>query len=226
MSALITRAMILAAGKGERMRPLTLHTPKPLLSVFGKPLIVHHIERLAAAGVADIAINICWLKDQFLPVLGDGRAFGVRIEYFDEGDEPLEVAGGIINALPFFKGEPFAVVNADVFSDSASPLRPPATGRLGHLMLVPNPLQHPRGDFGLEGDEVRVTGPMTYTYSGMACFHPALFAGEPPGRRALKPLLLQAMQWGRLSGERYTGLWSDVGTPDRLAALQAPPDAH
>lgn len=216
----VRRVMVLAAGRGERMRPLTLTTPKPLLPVNGTPLIVHHLRRLRAAGVIDIAINVSWLKEAFAPALGDGSAFGVRITYFDEGDEPLEVAGGIRNALEFFGDEPFGVINADVYTDGPLPLAAPGPGCLGHLLLVPNPPQHPRGDFGLECSEVRLDAPVRHTYAGLAAFRPALFRDLPPGRAPLKPLLLRALRAGRLTGVLYRGLWSDVGTPERLAALE------
>ncbi len=215
----LRRAIVLAAGFGERMRPLTLATPKPLLAVGGKPLIVHHLEKLAAAGIREVAINVCWLKQQFPDALGDGSAFGVSIRYYDEGDAPLEVAGGIRNALGFFDGEPFAVVNGDVYTDRPLALTAPAPGLLGHLVLVPNPAQHPHGDFGLECGEVRTEGPRRYTYAGLASFAPALFDGLPRGRASLKPLLMRALRAGRLSGEVHGGVWSDVGTPERLDEL-------
>ncbi len=217
----VRRAIVLAAGRGERMRPLTLTTPKPLLNVGGTPLIVHHLRRLAAAGIQDVAVNVSWLKDEFPRLLGDGTRYGVRIRYFDEGPEPLDVGGGIFNALPFFEGAPFAVVNGDVYSDYPLPAQLPDAGRLGHLVLVENPVQHPRGDFALECGELRLSGPRRYTYSGLATLHPALFAGVTPGARPLKPLLDRALAAGRLSGEVYAGVWNDVGTPERLAALNA-----
>ena len=217
----VRRAIVLAAGRGERMRPLTLTTPKPLLEVHGTPLIVHHLRRLAVAGITDVAVNVSWLKDEFPRALGDGRDFGVAIRYFDEGPEPLDVGGGIVNALEFFQDEPFAVVNGDVYSDYALPPAPPAAGLLGHLVLVPNPAQHPRGDFALECAELRLSGPRRYTYAGLATLHPRLFAGLAPGVRPLKPLLDRALAAGRLSGEVYRGVWNDVGTPERLAALNA-----
>lgn len=221
MSVSVRRAIVLAAGRGERMRPLTLTTPKPLLEVRGKPLIVHHLERLAAAGVREVAVNLSWLKEAIPAALGDGSRFGVAIRYFDEGPEPLDVGGGIVNALPFFAGEPFAVVNGDVYADYPLPARLPAPGVLGHLVLVPNPVQHPRGDFGLECGEVRADGAVRHTYAGIATLTPALFAGLRPGRQALKPVLLRAAAAGRLTGERFEGVWNDVGTPERLAALNA-----
>ncbi len=217
----VRRAIVLAAGRGERMRPLTLATPKPLLEVGGEPLIAHHLRRLAAAGVHEVAVNVSWLKDEFPRVLGDGSRYGVRIRYYDEGPEPLDVAGGIHNALGHFGDEPFAVVNGDVYSDCPLPVRAPAPGVLGHLVLVANPVQHPRGDFALECGEVRASGAVRHTYSGLATFRAGLFAGLAPGPRALKPLLDRALAFGRLTGELYTGVWNDVGTPERLAALNA-----
>ncbi len=217
----IRRAIVLAAGRGERMRPLTLHTPKPLLKVGGKPLIVHHLERLAQRGVREIAINLSWLSEQFAPLLGDGSRYGVHIRYFDEGPEPLNVGGGIRNALEFFNDEPFAVVNGDVYTDFPLPVRAPASGVLGHLLLVANPAQHSAGDFALECAEVRPTGARTYTYAGVSTLSPQLFAGLAPGAAPLKPLLLAAMQAGRLTGEVYDGVWNDIGTPERLAAQNA-----
>ena len=221
MSERLRRAIVLCAGRGERMRPLTLATPKPLLTVGGVPLVVHHLRRLAEAGIEDIAVNVSWLKDAFPRVLGDGSRYGVRIRYFDEGPEPLDVGGGIHNALDFFAGAPFAVVNGDVYSDYPLPVRVPDEGVLGHLVLVPNPAQHPCGDFALECGEVRLDGPRRHTYAGLATLRPALLAGLRPGAHALKPLLVRALSAGRLTGEVYPGLWNDVGTPERLAALNA-----
>jgi len=214
------RALVLAAGRGERMRPLTLQTPKPLLSVGGKPLIVWHLERLAASGVYHVAINTSWLAEQLHEALGDGHAFGVRIHWFDEGPEPLETAGGIRNALPFFDGQPFLVVNADVWTNVPWPSVPSA-GRLANLVLVPNPPQHPRGDFGLECGELRYTGVERYTFSGVAAYHPALFASLAPGRRALRPVLDRAAHAGQAAAVVSDEAWVDVGTPERLAALDA-----
>ena len=217
----LRRAMLLAAGRGERMRPLTLSVPKPLLDVGGKALIVHHLEALARGGVSEIAINTSWLGEQLRGALGDGAAFGVCIRWFEEGPEPLETAGGIRNALDCFGDEPFAVVNADVYCDRPLPPAAPPAGRLAHLVLVPNPPQHPRGDFGFECGEVRLDGPRRYSFSGIAAYHPALFRGLAPGRRTLKPVLLRAIHAGLVTGEVYAGRWADVGTPERLAALDA-----
>jgi MurNAc alpha-1-phosphate uridylyltransferase len=216
-----TRAMLLAAGRGERMRPLTATTPKPLLRVGGKPLIVWHLERLARGGITHVAINTSWLAAELHRALGDGRAFGLEIGWFDEGPEPLETAGGIVNALGFFGDEPFVVVNADVYADLPLPPPAPAAGRLAHLVLVPNPPQHPRGDFAIECGELRFDGPHRYTYSGFATYRPAFFAELTPGRRPLKPVWDRAAHAGLVSAELYAGRWVDVGTPERLAALDA-----
>ena len=216
----LRRAMVLAAGRGERMRPLTLTVPKPLLPVGGKPLIVWHIEKLAAHGVTELAINLSWLSAKLRDALGDGSALGVRIHWFDEGPEPLDAAGGIRNALDFFAGEPFAAVNADIWTDYTLPPLEPAKGRLAHLVLVANPAEHPNGDFGLECGEARITGAERFTFSGIASYRPELFASLKPGRAKLRPLLESAMHAGRVSAELFRGTWTDVGTPDRYSALQ------
>jgi N-acetyl-alpha-D-muramate 1-phosphate uridylyltransferase len=215
----LRRAMVLAAGRGERMRPLTMALPKPLLTVAGKALIDWHLESLCRGGIREVAINTSWLGSMLVDALRDGARFGLTLRWFDEGPEPLETAGGIINALPFFRDEPFAVVNADVFT--AYPLPPPApsAGRLAHLVLVPNPDEHPRGDFGVECGELRLDAPRRYTFAGIASYHPRLFAGLGPRRRALKPVLDRAGAAGLVSAEIYHGVWTDVGTPERLAAL-------
>jgi MurNAc alpha-1-phosphate uridylyltransferase len=215
------RALLLAAGRGERMRPLTDAVPKPLLAVGGKALILWHLEKLAAGGVREVAINTSWLGEALRAALGDGSRHGVAIRWFDEGPVPLETAGGIINALATFAGEPFAVVNGDVWTDLPLPPVAPPPGRLAHLVLVPNPPYHPRGDFGVECGELRHDGAVRYTFSGIACYHPALFAGLPPGRRPLKPVLDRAAAAGLVSVEIHRGRWTDVGTPERLAELAA-----
>lgn len=216
-----TRALVLAAGRGERMRPLTDTTPKPLLRVGGRPLIVWHLEKLAAGGVREVAINTSWLGQALRAALGDGAAYGVSIRWFDEGPVPLETAGGIRNALALFGGEPFAVVNGDVWTDLPLPPPAPAPDRLAHLVLVPNPPQHPRGDFGIECGELRLTGPVRYTFSGIATYRPALFEGLVPGRRPLQPILARAAAAGLATAELHGGRWADVGTPERLAQLDA-----
>jgi N-acetyl-alpha-D-muramate 1-phosphate uridylyltransferase len=215
------KAMILAAGKGERMRPLTLHTPKPLVPVAGQPLIEYHLRALAAAGFTEVVINHAWLGQQIEDHLGDGSRFGLRIRYSAEG-EPLETGGGIFKALPLLGDEPFALINGDVWTDyDFSLLRAPLRG-LAHLVLVDNPGHHGRGDFRLsegqviDGDEA----PGTLTFSGLSVLHPALFEGCQAGAFKLAPLLRQAMASGRVSGEHYRGHWVDVGTLERLAEAE------
>ena len=203
------------------MRPLTDTTPKPLLRVGGRPLIVWHLEKLAAGGVREVAINTSWLGQALRAALGDGAAYGISIRWFDEGPVPLETAGGIRNALALFGGEPFAVVNGDVWTDLPLPPPAPAPDRLAHLVLVPNPPQHPRGDFGIECGELRLTGPVRYTFSGIATYRPALFEALAPGRRPLQPILARAAAAGLATAELHGGRWADVGTPERLAQLDA-----
>lgn len=212
------KAMILAAGKGERMRPLTLHTPKPLLEAGGRPLIEHHILALAAAGFRELVINHAWLGEQIEAHLGDGARFGVAIRYSAEG-EPLETGGGIHRALPLLGEAPFAVVNGDVWCDyDFARLRRPLAG-LARLVLVDNPPHHPGGDFHLDGTRVIEQGEPRLTYSGLAVLHPALFDGCTAGAFKLAPLLRQAMARGAVEGERHPGRWVDVGTPERLAEV-------
>jgi MurNAc alpha-1-phosphate uridylyltransferase len=223
--------MILAAGRGERMRPLTDHAPKPLLVVGGKPLIVWHIERLRAAGYNRIVINHAHLGQQIEAALGNGAAFGVSIEYSREVSA-LETAGGIATALPLIDAEVFTVVNGDIyceydFSRLAEPMARLAAGNdQAHLVLVDNPLHHPQGDFVLDGGRVTNTDipptphPACLTFSGIGVYHRALFAHTPAGEKApLAPLLRLAIEAGRMSGEHYAGRWEDVGTPARLTAL-------
>ena len=216
------KVMVLAAGRGERMRPLTDHTPKPLLAVAGKALLVHHLERLAQAGLTDIVVNHAWLGAQIEAALGDGRTFGVNIRYSAEG-EALETGGGIARALPLLGDEPFAVINGDIFCDFDLRLLPSllASGDLAHLILVANPPQHPHGDFALETGRARASGEGRLTFAGIGVYHPVLFAGCPQGAFPLAPLLRQAMSADRVGASRHDGLWCDVGTPQRLAALDA-----
>jgi N-acetyl-alpha-D-muramate 1-phosphate uridylyltransferase len=214
------RAMLLAAGRGDRMRPLTDQLPKPLLPVRGKPLIVYHLERLARAGVHDVVINVAWLGERIRAALGDGAAFGLSIRYSEEGAQALETGGGIFQALPFLGSEPFLVVNADVFTDFDFGALSIAPEAWAHLVLVPNPVQHPQGDFALDDGRVVETGSTRWTYSGIGLYRAELFDGCQPGRFPLLPLLRRAITAGRLSGEIYRGGWSDVGTVERLAALQ------
>jgi N-acetyl-alpha-D-muramate 1-phosphate uridylyltransferase len=213
--------MLLAAGRGERMRPLTDSLPKPLVPVGGRPLIVWHLLALARAGIREVVINLSWLGGKLRDALGDGRSFGVSISWSDEGPVPLETGGGIFRALPLLDPDPFLVVNADIWTDIDF-------GRLGleadahaHLVLIPNPVHHPRGDFGLDGDRVvnRETGRLTY--SGVGVYRRAFFAGCTEGRFPLLPLLNRAIADGRVRGEVHGGQWCDVGTAERLASLSA-----
>lgn len=212
--------MILAAGRGERMRPLTDDTPKPLLAVGGRPLIDYHLEALARAGIDGVVINLAWLGKCIREHVGDGAAFGLSVHYSDEGEQALETAGGIVNALPLLGERPFLVVNGDIFTDvdfSALSLPP---GRLAHLVLVDNPSWHPRGDFALAADgSVGEAGTAGLTYAGIGLFAPGLFAGCSASVRPLAPLLRSASAAGQVSGEHHRGAWHDVGTPERLHEL-------
>jgi len=214
------KAMILAAGKGERLRPLTLHTPKPLVRAGGVPLIEYHVRALAAAGFRELVINHAWLGAQIEAYLGDGARFGVRIAYSAEG-EPLETGGGIHRALPLLGDAPFLLVNGDIWTDYAfAGLRRPLAG-LAHLVLVDNPAHHPEGDFCLEAGRVDARGERPgLTYSGIAVLDPALFANCRPGAFKLAPLLLAAMARGEVGGEHFRGRWVDVGTHERLAEVE------
>ncbi len=221
------KAMILAAGRGERMRPLTDETPKPLLRAGGKPLIVWHIEALVRAGIRDIVINHAHLGGMIEAALGDGARFGASIRYSPEG-EALETAGGIANALPLLGDEPFAVINGDIACDYDY-ARLPALARAmperhlqAHLVLVPNPPHHLRGDFALRDGKVSDEGEPKLTFSGIGLYDPGLFAGIGRGARAkLAPLLRVAMAEGAVSGELHAGRWMDVGTPERLSELDS-----
>jgi MurNAc alpha-1-phosphate uridylyltransferase len=212
--------MLLAAGRGDRMRPLTDQTPKPLLAVRGKSLIVYHLEQLARSGVREVVINLAWLGARIRAALGDGSAFGLSIRYSDEGSRALETGGGIFKALPWLGSEPFLVVNADVHTDFDFGTLQIATDAWAQLLLVPNPAHHPNGDFVLEQGRVVAQGSPRWTYAGIGVYRPELFRGCQPGRFALQPLLQRAIAARRLQGELYTGQWSDVGTVERLAALQ------
>lgn len=218
------RAMILAAGRGERMRPLTDHTPKPLLPVGGKPLIVWHLERLARAGFRQVVINHAHLGEQIPAALGDGSAWGLEIRYSPEPPGALETAGGIARALPLLGSTPFLVVNGDIFCDwdPAAALALDMGDRLAHLVLVDNPVHHPAGDFALVDGQVGNHEAGRLTFAGVGIYAPALFAGLDPDQPAkLAPLLRAAADAGRVSGERHGGRWVDVGTPERLAQLDA-----
>jgi N-acetyl-alpha-D-muramate 1-phosphate uridylyltransferase len=215
--------MILAAGRGLRMRPLTDHTPKPLLEVDGVPLIVRLIDRLRRAGVVEMVINHAHLGMQIEQALGEGSRYGVRIAYSAEG-EALETAGGIAKALHLLGEQPFIAANADVFSDYdfSSMIDLDLNRSLAHLVLVDNPPQHPKGDFALEQGFVRNTGASMLTFAGFGLYHPRLFAGVPVGSKAQSaPLLRAAAEEDRVTGEHFRGEWQDIGTPARLEALNA-----
>ena len=213
--------MILAAGRGERMRPLTLGRPKPLLEAGGSPLIVHHLRALEAAGFVDVVVNLSWLGEQIRGALGDGGRYGVRLHYSDEGPEPLETGGGIFRALPLLDDGPFLVINGDVWTDlDPSLLRERlAPGDLAHLVLVPNPPHNPDGDFALEGGRIVGSAADRRTFSGIGIYRAALFEGCRDGAFKLAPLLRAAVGAGRVSGELYAGGWIDIGTPERLRQL-------
>ncbi|MBL0450054.1 N-acetylmuramate alpha-1-phosphate uridylyltransferase MurU [Aeromonas caviae] len=212
------KAMILAAGRGERMRPLTDLLPKPLLAAGGKPLIVHHIEKLKAAGVTTLVINHAWLGHKLVAALGDGSALGVSIHWSAE-ECALETAGGIVQALPLLGSEPFLVINGDTWLDLdyRALVNQPLGDDLAHLWLVPNPPQHPQGDFSLQAGRVLDTPALTF--SGVGLYHPAAFAGLPCGARKLAPLLRDWMALGRVGGSLLAGEWRDIGTVDRLREL-------
>jgi len=226
-------AMLLAAGRGERMRPLTDRIPKPLLEAGGKPLIVWHIEKLVHAGITELVINHAHLGARIEAALGDGSRFGARIRFSPEA-RALETAGGIANALPLLGGEPFAVINSDIYCDydfahlagHAAALQ--ASGNAAHLVLVDNPPHHPNGDFALSGNRIYalppspLTLPALLTFSGIGIYQPSLFGHIPRGSTApLAPLLREQIALGKISGEHHRGLWVDVGTPQRLAELDS-----
>jgi MurNAc alpha-1-phosphate uridylyltransferase len=215
------KAMILAAGKGERMRPLTLHTPKPLVRAGGVPLIEYHLIALRKAGFDEVVINHAWLGQQIEDHLGDGQRFGLSIRYSPES-EPLETGGGIFRALPLLGDEPFVIVNGDVWTDyDPALLRRPLSG-LAHLVLIDNPAHHPTGDFRLIEGQVREAdgNGSCLTYSGIAMLDPKLFAASTAGAFKLAPLLREAMGRGQVTGEHFGGRWIDVGTPERLAEVE------
>ena len=222
------KAMILAAGRGERMRPLTDHLPKPLLEAGGRPLIVWHINRLVAAGITDLVINHAHLGDKLVEALGDGSTFGARRSWSAEPEGALETAGGIAHAAGLLGDAPFIVVNGDIWCDADfRPLIRAAAsldgnGLLAHLLLVPNPPHNPDGDFTLENGMAGDSGPTRLTFSGIGAYHPVLFDDlDPDAPARLAPLLRMAMRARRVSGALHTGRWFDVGTPERLAAADA-----
>ena len=215
------KAMILAAGRGVRMRPLTDSIPKPLLPINGKPLIQYHIERLVTAGINNIVINHSWMGEQIESFLGDGHRFNASISYSPEGESPLETAGGIRRALPLLGESPFIAVNADIWTDYPFGSLAIGPGDLAHLVLVKNPPHHPEGDFCLHRDRVSLGSGPRMTFAGIGVYHPDLFTGLPKEKYPLGPLLREAISRENVSGEEYRGVWQDIGTPERLNQLQS-----
>jgi len=216
------KAMVLAAGRGERLRPLTERLPKPMVEAGGRPLIDWHLQRLAAAGLRDAVINVSHLAEQIVAHVGDGARYGMRVAWSRE-TEPLETAGGIANARALLGEAPFLLVNSDIYCEvDFSPLKSlPLSGNLAHIVLVPNPPHHPEGDFTLESGMVGNGAAPRYTYAGVAVMSPSIVAGVRAGEKApLGPLLRKAAGDGKLSGELFRGLWTDVGTAERLAELR------
>lgn len=213
------KAMILAAGRGERMRPLTDHTPKPLLRIGGQTLIEHHLYALVQAGIRELVINHAHLGDKLVAALGDGAAYGVEIAWSPEPEGALETGGGIFNALALLGDDPFLVVNADIWTDFPFTSLPAQPDGLAHLVLVNNPEHHPDGDFSLVDGQVSRRGPAMLTFSGIGVYRRGLFDGCAPGSFPLAPLLRRAMDAEQVSGETYAGAWFDIGTPGRLEAV-------
>jgi len=218
------RALILAAGRGERMRPLTNDLPKPLLEAGGQPLIDYHVQALARGGIREIVVNLSWHGEKIRSYLGNGARYGVTFAFSEEGPEPLETGGGIHHALQLLGPEPFWVVNGDIACDFSFADRRLSPGMLAHLVLVPNPPHNPAGDFCLAEGRIaagRPAGPHALTFSGISVLEPQLFAGATAGRFPLAPLLRAAAERGAVTGEEYPGRWTDVGTPERLMVLDA-----
>lgn len=228
------RALIFAAGKGERMRPLTETTPKPLLRAGGKSLVEWHLEKLARLGVTDVVLNIAWLARCFEPALGDGSRWGLKLHYSVEGDEPLETGGGMLHALRLLGDQPFLALNGDIWTDYDLARLPKVPRGKAHLVLVDNPEQHPRGDFRLDSlGNLHSEGEARLTFSGIGVYSPTILEGwrevigdapgteKSPPRFKLAPLLHEAMRQGRVDGQHHDGQWTDVGTPERLSRLDA-----
>ena len=213
------RAMILAAGRGERLRPFTDELPKSLVEVRGESLLERHLENVQSAGVKTVVINLGWLGDQIVERVGSGQRYGLEVIYSQEGDDILETGGGIHKALPMLGSEPFLVVNADIYTDMPIPDIALADSHLGHLVMVPTPDYRSSGDFDIEDGLIRNGDRAAHTFSGVAIYRPEFFDGCEAGRFPLAPMLREAADHGQLSGSLYEGLWADVGTPERLAAL-------
>jgi len=213
------KAMILAAGRGERMRPLTDSVPKPLLQVKGKRLIEYHLEALARASISEVVINLCWLGEQIMDYVGDGARWGMRVQYSPEGVEALETGGGVFKALELLGEQPFWLVNGDIYCEYDFPAIGLAGNDLAHLLMVPNPPHNTDGDFALMDGRLFDHGNSLLTYSGIAILRPELFRECSGTRFPLAPLLVAAIQEKRVSGSQLTGVWADVGTPQRLEEL-------
>ena len=213
--------MILAAGRGERLRPLTDETPKSLVEVGGRSLLERHLDHVKAAGIETVVINLGWLGDRIVERVGSGRRYGLEVIYSQEGDNILETGGGIFKALQTLGDGPFVVINADIFTDMPVPEVTLADDQLGHLVMVPSPEYRAGGDFDIEEGLIRNSSEQSLTFSGVAIYRPQLFDGCEPGRFPLAPLLRAAAADGRLSGSLYEGQWADIGTPERLEALRA-----
>jgi MurNAc alpha-1-phosphate uridylyltransferase len=214
------RAMILAAGRGERLRPLTDSIPKPLTEVGGKPLIEHHLQALAMAGFKEIVINQGHLGDMFPPVIGDGSRWNITIHWSDERPGALETGGGIHKALPLLGSSPFLVVNGDIWTDYPFSRLRAVKCDWAHLVMIPNPPQNPDGDFSLRRARIRTGGETRLTYSGIGVFHPRLFDDCTAGKFSVVPLLRSAMENHLVTGEKFGGGWEDIGLPDRLESLR------
>ena len=214
-------ALIFAAGLGERMRPLTDHTPKPLLMARGKPLIVWHLEKLARASVREVVINTSHLAAQFPAALGDGKTWDLRIRYSFEGPEPLDSGGGMLRALPFLGHDPFLAVNGDVFTDFDFSTLPQSPLGLAHLVMVDNPPHHPNGDFVLRENRLFDEPTPRLTFAGIGVYRPSLLDGQSNEKFSIVPILRESMRRNEITGEHYRGAWNDVGTPERLAELNS-----
>lgn len=215
------RAMILAAGRGERLRPVTDKTPKPLIEVGGQSLLERHLENVRSAGIGTVVVNLGWLGDRIAERVGSGAQYGLEVSYSQEGDDILETGGGIHKALPMLGNEPFLVVNADIYTDMPVPDVTLHDDNLGHLVMVPTPGYRDNGDFNIEAGLIRNGADAAYTFSGVAVYRPEFFDGCEAGRFSIAPMLREAADRGQLSGSLYEGLWADAGTPERLATLIA-----